>query len=47
MAKKVSPWIALIKKQLSIVKEEDKLKGSAALGEAIKRAKKVYIKKKK
>lgn len=47
MAKKLTPWIALVKKQFDIIKAEGKLKGPAALREAIARAKKIYVKVKK
>jgi len=43
---KPNPWIILVKNQYSRVVSEKKFKGSAALQEAIKRAKKIYIKKK-
>ena len=44
MAKKITPWIALVKKQYNIIKAEGKLKGMEMMKEAIKRAKKVYVK---
>lgn len=47
MARKETPWLALIKKKNKEVLAEGKLKGAAALTEAMKRAKKVYIKVKK
>jgi len=42
---KVNPWLILVKKQYKIVIGEGKLKGLEAMKEAIKRAKKIYVKK--
>ncbi len=40
-------WLVLVKKYVNEIKKEDKLKGLAIMKEAIKRAKKVYVKTKK
>ena len=41
----VNPWLVLVKKIYKQVVAEGKLKGIAAMKEAIKRAKKIYVKK--
>lgn len=46
MAKKTNPWLVLVKKYYKEVIAEGKLKGAAAMKEAIKRARKLYQKQK-
>ena len=47
MARKLNPWLVLVKQHYDKVLAEGKLKGAAALQEAMKRARKVYVKEKK
>lgn len=48
MAKrKTTPWVQLVKDTYQKVEKEEKLEGADALKEAMKRAKKIWVKRKK